>query len=157
MSSHAYASCLQVQAHEAMAPAFSRPCLLDTPAHHGHAIQDRDRASGSDARWPGGRPDPNSYRPLPLFQRPRPEDTLPVRADLPPPQFVRKRRHILPHQAMMVMGSRRMCKVCGTRTKKCCSACSDCDIKQYYCSRECQLEDGPQHREICGVLILSTE
>ena len=166
MPSHAYSSCLQVQVHETMAPAFSRPCPPDTPAHHGDAIRHVEALGGrpgssSDARWPGGWPDPNSYgsvaRPPPLFQRPRPEDTLPVGADLPRPQFVRKRRHILPHQAMMVMGSRRMCKVCGTRTKKCCSACSDCDIKHYYCTRQCQQEDWPQHREICGAPRVLTE
>ena len=155
MSSHAYSSCLQGQVHEAMAPAFSRPCPPRTPAHHGHAIRRVGafvERPGSDARWRGGWPGPS-----PLFCRPRPEDTLPVGADLPRPQFVRKSRHLLPHQATMVIGSRRICKMCGTQTKRCCSSCRENDIKHYYCTRKCQKEDWLQHREICGVPILLTE
>ena len=130
-----------------MAPAFSRPCRCDAGRCVG-ALVDRPGSSW-DARWQGG------WRPPPLFQRPRDEDTWPVDADLPRPLFVQKRRHLLPHQATMVIGpGRRICKVCLTMTKKCCSLCRDNDIKHYYCSRQCQQQDWPQHREICGVPIV---
>ena len=164
MPSHAYSSCLQVQVHETMAPAFSRPCPPDTPAHHGDAIRRVEALGGrpgssSDARWPGGWPGP-----APLFRRPRDEDLSPVVRDgwaeqnLPRPQFVRKRRHLLPHQATMVIGpGRRICKMCLKPTKRCCSSCQYHDIKHYYCSRRCQRHDWPQHREICGVPIVLTE
>ena len=156
MPSHAYSSCLQVQVHETMAPAFSRPCPPDTPAHHGDAIRHVEALGGrpgssSDAGWPGG------WRPRPLFQRPRDEDTLPVDADLPQPLFVRKRRHLW-NQATMVIGpGPRICKTCLKPTKRCCSSCQYQDIKHYYCSRRCQRDDWPQHREICGVPIVLTE
>ena len=142
-----------------MAPACSRPCppIMADMDHHGDAgrcvgaLVDQP-GSSSDARWQGG------WRPPPLFQRPRDEDTWPVDADLPRPLFVQKRRHLLPHQATMVIGpGRRICKVCLTMTKKCCSLCRDNDIKHYYCSRQCQQQDWPQHREICGVPIVLTE